>query len=263
MDKSYFIELTNKLYRLTLFFPQKEPLRDKVRGTADEILSDLTIILEGVKHEKREAAFRVERNLQILDTLLELSKRQHWIETEEIERVQENYTQIRKEVEEFNDMSRRQMLRRGIGREMQNLIEADISKGGETPFTSNEKKEENYKKEQESQERREEPSRPERTSPRSEAQQTRPHSQEKKPSEEQPSNKKATPPQKDETKLNKRQKKILGVLRKKGGKMQVRDFQEILPDATKRTLRRDLSEMVEKKFIKRTGKGNTTYYMKV
>ncbi len=222
MDKTYFIDLTNKLYRLTLFFPQKEPLRNKIRETADETLADLVLILEGEKYEKRESAFKVERNLEILDVLLELSKKQNWIEEPEIRRIQENYWSIKREVEEFNEMSRRQMLRRGIGREMAALAEADAQEEAKTPFKKEEK---------------------ERNAPQ-ENPQTKAFS--KKPRQE-------------EVKLNKRQQKMVNLLNRKE-KMQVRDFQGALPDATKRTLRRDLSDMMEKKLVKRTGKGNTTYY---
>ncbi len=254
MDKTYFIELTNKLYRITLFFPEKEPLREKVRKIADEVLSDLTVILEGVRHEKREAAFRVERNLQIMEVLLELSKRQLWIEKEEIERVQENYDAIKREIEEFNDMSRRQMLKRGIGREMAALVEGDLSKEGETPFK---------KEEQEEREEQEGNTKEERTEERGAQEEAGFAKKEVQPSSTSSSTpKEPAKKEREFAKLNKRQQKILGILKNEGKKMQVRDFQRALPDTTKRTLRRDLSAMVEKGFAKRTGKGNTTYYIK-
>ena len=39
MDKNSLIELTNKVYKLTLLFPKKEPLRYKIREVADDILA--------------------------------------------------------------------------------------------------------------------------------------------------------------------------------------------------------------------------------
>ena len=39
MDKDFLIQLTTELYRLTLLFPKKEPLRYKMRELADEILT--------------------------------------------------------------------------------------------------------------------------------------------------------------------------------------------------------------------------------
>jgi len=40
MDRSFLIQLTNEIYRLTLLFPKKEPLRYKMRELADDILAN-------------------------------------------------------------------------------------------------------------------------------------------------------------------------------------------------------------------------------
>jgi hypothetical protein len=202
MNKSYFIELTNKLYRLTFFFPIKEPLRHKIREVGDEILASLVLILEGEINERKESAFSVEKSIEILDALLELAKAQNWIDSEEIKKVQGKYKEIKTEVEEFNDILRRKT----HFYEQKALL---ISQERKIP--------------------RKEPS-------------LRPTVKKKK-----------------EVKLNKRQEKILDLLKRKES-LQVKDIQEIVPTATKRTLRRDLSAMVEKKLIKRTGAGNTIAY---
>ena len=107
MDKRYFIELTNRLYRLTFFFPQREPLRHKIREVADEILANLTIILEGDIRERREPAFVVEGDIEILMTLLELARSQNWTEAREIDKILEDYDLIKREVEDFNDFNRK------------------------------------------------------------------------------------------------------------------------------------------------------------
>ena len=39
MDKEKVIDLTNKVYRQTLLFPKKEPLRYKIREVADDFLA--------------------------------------------------------------------------------------------------------------------------------------------------------------------------------------------------------------------------------
>ncbi len=107
MDKSYFIELTGKLYRLTFLFPAKEPLRHKIREIGDEILSNLVLILEGEMVKRKESAFCVERDIEIMDALLELAKTQNWVDSEAITKIQEKYREIKMEVEEFNDILRR------------------------------------------------------------------------------------------------------------------------------------------------------------
>ncbi len=201
MDKTYFIELTNKLYRLSFFFPEKEPLRHKIREVGDEILANLVLVLEGEMEKRRESAFSVERNIEILDALLELSKTQNWIDSEKTEQLQGKYKEIKKEVEEFNDVLRRKSM---FYEEKALLIGEEKTKEKE--------KEKPIKREEVKQ-----------------------------------------------VKLNKRQEKIIQLLKNKD-KMQVKDFQAVLKSATKRTLRRDLSALMEKKIVKRTGSGNTTYY---
>lgn len=40
MEKKFLLQITNELYRLTLLFPKKEPLRYKMRELADDILAN-------------------------------------------------------------------------------------------------------------------------------------------------------------------------------------------------------------------------------
>jgi hypothetical protein len=204
MNKTYFIELTNRLYRITFFFPAKEPLRHKIREVADDILSDVILILEGEISERKESAFKVEKSIEILDALLELAKGQNWIDSEEIKKIQEKYKEIKGEVEEFNDILRRKT----------HFYEQKALLIGEEKLI---------------------------------------------PKKEEVSEKPKPEKKKETVKLNKRQEKILDLLKKKET-LQVKDIQEVVPSATKRTLRRDLSAMVEKKLLKRSGAGNTIAY---
>ena len=105
MDKKFFIELTNDLYRLTILFPKEEPIRIKLRSLADDVLADLVTILEGDADEKREAAKKAEKNLGILDSMLQIAKDQKWTEEDDFEDVIENYESIKEEIEEFNERS--------------------------------------------------------------------------------------------------------------------------------------------------------------
>lgn len=102
MDKKFFVELTNDLYRLTILFPNEEPIRIKLRGLADDILTDLITILQGTSAEKIEVAKRVERSIGILESMLEIAEEQKWVKEEEFEELKEKYASIRKEIEEFN-----------------------------------------------------------------------------------------------------------------------------------------------------------------
>ncbi len=104
MDKYFFVELTNDLYRLTILFPKEEPIRIKIRSLADDILTDLITILEGNSAEKREIAKKLERNLGILESMLEIAEGQNWVKQEDFSEVKEKYLSIKKEIENFNKM---------------------------------------------------------------------------------------------------------------------------------------------------------------
>jgi DNA-binding HxlR family transcriptional regulator len=56
-----------------------------------------------------------------------------------------------------------------------------------------------------------------------------------------------------------RQKKILNILKEKG-KAQVSDFKTVLTDVTKRTIRRDLDELLKNNQIIRVGEWNQVFY---
>ena len=83
MDKKKLIELTNKLYKLTLFFPKKEPLRYRIRETADRILEDF--ITQKVIH----------RDLEVMDAYLEVVKWQSWISYFDVLKMKEEYGKIK------------------------------------------------------------------------------------------------------------------------------------------------------------------------
>ena len=56
-----------------------------------------------------------------------------------------------------------------------------------------------------------------------------------------------------------RQKKILEVLKERG-RAQVKDFKEIFPGVSKRTLRRDFRNLMAQGLVERMGEKNNTFY---
>ena len=108
MDKQFFIELTNDLYRLTILFPKEEPIRIKLRSLADDVLADLVTILEGDADEKREAAKSVEKTLGILNSMLQIAKDQKWTEEDDFEDVIDSYQSIKEEIEGFNERNKKE-----------------------------------------------------------------------------------------------------------------------------------------------------------
>jgi len=60
--------------------------------------------------------------------------------------------------------------------------------------------------------------------------------------------------------LTERQKKIVKLLQEKN-KAQVLDFLKVLPDVTKRTIRRDLDDLLKKQVVERQGEWNEVFYV--
>lgn len=99
MDKEYFIQLTKGVYRLTLLFPKKEPLRYKLRELATEVLANLILILKGNFHRSSNLVEGIENDLEVLDTYFEIAKDQNWVSPDDILEIQKEYSNIREEIE--------------------------------------------------------------------------------------------------------------------------------------------------------------------
>ena len=103
MTKESLIQLTNNLYRLTLLFPKKEPLRYKMRELADEILAhqtekDLEIItnrgLSSVKFTE-DFPLSILEDLEVLDSFFEVAKAQNWVKNSELLSLQREYQNLK------------------------------------------------------------------------------------------------------------------------------------------------------------------------
>ncbi len=232
MDKKFFIELTNDLYRLTILFPEEEPIRIRIRGLADDILTDLITILEGSSEEKIEAAKTVERKIGIMEGMLDIAKDQKWVKNEEFKEVEESYKQIKEEISKFNELQKKK-------------------KKNQKPLSSkktsqNESDKQKDKKEVNKKEKR-------RTEKESKSGKSKPKENKTKPESNEN-------PIKNIISLNKRQKKILEMLESKN-KVQVQDvIDNLTSKVTKRTIRRDFKKLMDLGFADQKGKANMTYY---
>ncbi|HUW72003.1 MAG TPA: DeoR family transcriptional regulator [Candidatus Humimicrobiaceae bacterium] len=90
MNKDFLIQLTNDLYKLTLLFPKKEPLRYKMREVADEILDRCL--------RQNLGQNPVMDDLEVLDSFFEVAKAQNWVAAAELLRIQEEYNKIKAEI---------------------------------------------------------------------------------------------------------------------------------------------------------------------
>ena len=77
MEKERIIELTNKLYRQTLLFPKKEPLRYKMRETADNILAEVTAW--EISHSSNPGGLSIEKEFKVLKSYFNVAKWQNWV----------------------------------------------------------------------------------------------------------------------------------------------------------------------------------------
>lgn len=161
MDKSFLIQLTNNLYRLTLLFPKKEPLRYKMREMADEIL-----------------AKPKEKDFEILDGFFEVAKVQNWVAPTDILAIQTEYVNLRQELKKKPVFTK-----------------VSVGKKNSVAFQ----------------------------------------------------------------KLPGREEKILAFLRK-NGRAQIWQIKQVLPEVTKRTLRRDFDSLLKQSRVERIGEKNDTFY---
>ncbi len=177
MDKESLVKLTGNLYRLTLLFPKKEPLRYKIREAAVGILTKPN-----------------EKDIDTLERFLEVALIQNWVSPSEILAMKKEYNDLKTEL--------------------------------------NNPKEKESKKEEKNPE-------------------------EKTIIKTQPISQNTQPVVKKE--INSRQEKILEFL-KENGRAQVWQIKQIMPDITKRTLRRDFEHMLQQEIIDRIGERNDTFY---
>lgn len=181
--REFLIKLTQDLYRLTLLFPKKEPLRYKMREAADDILVN-----------------PIENNLEVLASFFEVAKAQNWVNHLDILNLQQEYSRLK------GDLNRQPslILGREEGELKQEQIEERVSAvKGDFEVAS-------------------------------------------------PSFLKHVP-------NNERQQKILEILKGKE-RTQVWELKKVFPEVTKRTLRRDLDQLLNHGMIKRAGERNETFY---
>jgi len=161
MNRNFLIQLTNNLYKLTLFFPKKEPLRYKMREKADDILAKPS-----------------EKDLEVLDSFFEVALVQNWASPSDILAIKKEYDNLRETLKKDNPVALE------IYPERMPVLNRN-------------------------------------NSPRKE--------------------------------------KILAFL-KENSKAQVWQIKQVMPDISKRTLRRDLEYMLEQGLIERKGERNDTFY---
>ena len=193
LNKNYLLQVTNELYRITLLFPKKEPLRYKMRQLSNEVLANF-VDLSKERDLQEEVRIIEDSNhkIEILDGFFDVARAQNWVRPSDILELQKEYSEIRTGFSSINS---------GNERQEKTQVVAQV------PVIEKSHKE----------------------------------------------------TKKKEIILSSRQEKILRILEDKDS-AQVNDIKDYFPDTSKRTLRRDLKELLDTELINRKGERNTTRY---
>jgi len=105
MNKDYLIkilQITNELYRITLLFPKKEPLRYKIRGFANDVLANfVSLPAETNLPTKVTIIKESEKMIEVIDNFLEIAKAQNWVKDDDILNLQGEYSRMKEELTKF------------------------------------------------------------------------------------------------------------------------------------------------------------------
>lgn len=94
MEKETLIQLTIDLYKLTLLFPKKEPLRHKIRELADDILA---IYLKSFPSDQKYPELHY--CLEVLDSFFTIARKQNWVSDSDLLKVAEKYANLEQRLE--------------------------------------------------------------------------------------------------------------------------------------------------------------------
>jgi len=240
-----FLKLTNTVYRILEFFPESDPLKNRAKDRALAIMEHLILINETsgwASFQKEKVKVQLSEDIDILLGYLWIGKSQGWLNSVNCLIIANEYEKIKKEIapilEPIMEFTKKLPLSSNNFeiKEKEAVAENHLKIPGEETQNAPEPVLNNT-----------EPKTPDFSLPL-----TNFRVEEKEVSivEKTP---KLVRGESD------RQKKILEFL-SKNEKAQVMDLQTILPDITKRTIRRDLDELLEIGKIIRLGDFNHVFY---
>ena len=232
MDKNYLIQLTSRLYQLTLLFPKKDPLRYKMRELGTEILANSALIFGGKFHQSQNLILDAQKDIEVLNCFFEVVKTLNWVKESELLEIQREYSKIGEEVENFSGESEKQLKLNQI-KEKEELENKTVEKEPLRGLQMAERRLPDVK--------------------------DSPVSKNLLETKNSIINKLGTEKLFFKKPFLSRKNKILEILKEKE-KAQVKDFKEFFPEVSKRTLRRDFRYLTNKGFIERKGEKNDTFY---
>lgn len=221
-----FVKIINTTYKLLDFFPDGEPLKNKAKETVLAVLESLTLTSGArgwVSLQKEKAAAKLLDDIEILESYLKLGKYQGWIDNVNFLILVKEYDNIKSQVAPPKGKIRQSL-------EIISGVDSSTMRGTRSMEPENNP-----------------------LTPR-----------EKELAVSSSESKLAAPP-KAENKLpqddnySERQKKILQILAGKE-KVQVSDIIKEIPNITKRTIRRDLDDLLKRGKVIRNGEWNQVVY---
>ena len=240
MDKK-FLKLTNTVYKVLEFFPESDPLKNRAKDRALVIMEHLTLTDETsgwMSFQKEKLKAQVLEDIDILLGYLWIGKSQGWLNSINCLIISNEYERIKKQIEPIKDLELTQKLpgldlqqaQRPLQESTQDVVAIVLENTGDVkPSVAS-----SFAKAME----------------------------DKKALEgKEGASVVGTSDIKEESthKITERQEKILKFL-EKNEKAQVMDLRTVLPDVTKRTIRRDLDELLELGKIVRLGDFNQVFY---
>ncbi len=229
-----FLKLTNTVYKLLDFFPESDPLKYRAKDRALVIMKNLTLVSETsgwMSFNKEKVKLQISEDIDILLGYLWIGKTQGWLNsancliiTSEYEKIKKEFTLIIELPQQIPDKDEPSVEEEYAQSEFQsssNFLTAEEAEVGEEDINFAESL---------------------ILQGSGEAAAISPGSNAKYSHE-----------------LTARQKKIIDFLTS-NERAQVMDLKKVLPDVTKRTIRRDLDELMESGKIVRFGDFNQVFY---
>ena len=97
LSKNYLLQVTNELYRITLLFPKKEPLRYKMRQLSNDVLANFVdLFKDGDIGEKARVIEDTHNKIEVLDGFFNIARAQNWVRPSDVLGLQEEYNEIKK-----------------------------------------------------------------------------------------------------------------------------------------------------------------------
>lgn len=209
-------KITNAVYKLLDFFPETDPLKNKAKEKALEVLEGFTLLygIKGwVSFKTEKDSDKLIRDIEILLGYLNIAKYQGWVDSMNLIILSKEYEKIRNEIRPSGQLIKREM---EIMKDFKEVAEKPVlitKQEVAKPITLIVKEEKVLKPQ----------------------------------------------PEKQTKSFTDRQDKIIKLLKDKE-KAQVSDILKVLPNITKRTIRRDLDDLLKKGEVVRQGEWNQIFY---